>query len=113
MKGKWGRGRCNGVGANGWAPGGGGGSFACASCGGALCAPGGPDPFGQGGGIEDQNFFCNFPQFPAIFPNCLLLAPPCALIGALCVPCAEVLLLEASGGLVTAPQFPAIFRNWI
>ena len=35
----------------------------------------------------------------------------------LCVPCAEVLLLEASAGLVAALQFSgnfhAIFRNWI
>ena len=38
------------------------------------------------------------------------------LVGALCVLCAEVLLLQAPGGLVTAPQFPgsfpAISRNF-
>ena len=41
--------------------------------------------------------------------------PPCVVVGALCVPCAEVLLLEASGGLVEALQFscnfPAISRK--
>ena len=48
----------------------------------------------------------NFPQFSC---NCLSLVPPGVGVGALCVPCAEVVLLEALGGLVAAPQFPAIF----
>ena len=45
----------------------------------------------------------NFPQFPAIFPQLLFACPPRALVGALHVPCAEVLPLEALGGLLTAP----------
>ena len=76
-------------------------------------------PCNRGGGLSCAGFrpfFAishfprNFPQFSAIVFTC----PPCVLIGALCVPCADVLLLEASGGLVAAPQFfrniPAIFR---
>ena len=39
----------------------------------------------------------------------LFACPPCVLVGALCVPCAEVLLLGASGGLITAPQFSRCF----
>ena len=65
-----------------------------------------------------------FRDFPAIALAC----PPRVLVGALCVPCAEVVLLEASGGSVEAlrssrnfpaifPQFlrnfRAMFRNWI
>ena len=57
--------------------------------------------------------FRNFPQFPAIFPELLFAHPSYVLVGALCVPCVEVLLLEASGGLATAPQFSAIFRDWV
>ena len=54
-------------------------------------------------GIEVRNFsqvfasLCNFPQFPAIscnfpqsFCKLLFVCPPCELVGALCVPCAEV-----------------------
>ena len=80
----------------------------------------------QGGGRDPQFFaiFCKYPQFSSFFPQLLFACPPCMLVGALCVPCAEVLLLEASGGLLTAPQFPhkspaispqfpTIFRNWI
>ena len=57
-------------------------------------------------------FFRNFPQFSAVFPQLLVACPPDVLVGALCVPCAEVLLLEASGGLGVFPQFPAISRNF-
>ena len=70
-------------------------------------------------------FFLHFPaisQFLAIsqffaifhdFPQLLFACPLCVLVGALCVPCAEVLLLEASEGLVMAPQFPPQFsRNF-
>ena len=74
---------------------------------------------GAGGGACGPQFFIifrNFSQFPATFRhfsrNCFLLVPPfCALVGARCVPCAEALLREASGGLVTASQFSAISRN--
>ena len=52
-------------------------------------------------GIEARNFS----QFFAIFRQRLFACPPCVLVGALCVPCAEVLLFEASGGLVPALQF--------
>ena len=71
-----------------------------------------------GGGLRSASFhnfaiFRNFPQFSAVFPQSLFARPPCALVGARCVPCAEVLLLEASGGLVTALQsirnFPQFF----
>ena len=35
------------------------------------------------------------------------------IVGALCVLCAEVLLLEAVGGLVTAPQFSRNFPQFL
>ena len=38
--------------------------------------------------------------------------PPRVLVGALCVPCAEVLLLQASGGLVIAPHSPPNFPQF-
>ena len=69
-----------------------------------LCA-------GGGGGIGVRNFsaiFRNFSQFSAMFRQLLFARPPRVLVGAPCVRCAEVLLFEASGGLVTAPQFSAI-----
>ena len=66
----------------------------------------------------------NFWQVLEIFLHLLFACPPCMLVGALCVACAKVLLFEASGGLVPAPQFfrdfptisrsfPAIFRPYI
>ena len=68
-------------------------------------------PGGQGWG-EDGG-----PRFPTIFPELLCARPPRMCVGALCVPCAEVVLLEAAGGLVTAPQlfrhFPAIFPQFV
>ena len=61
-------------------------------------------------------FFGNFWQFSAIFSQLLLLVPLRVHLGALCVPCAEVLLFEAAGGLDMAPQFsrnfPAISHNF-
>ena len=75
-------------------------------------------------GIEVHNFspFHAILHFFAIFRNfsaiCFLLVSRA--VGVLCVPCAEMLLLEASGRLVTAPpiarnfmQFFAIFHIWI
>ena len=58
------------------------------------------------------------PQCFAIFRDLSAIAfacPPCGLVGALCVPSAQVLLLEASGSLVTAicPQFSAALRNFL
>ena len=53
------------------------------------------------GGIEVRNFL-----------QLLFACPPRVLVGALCVPCAEVLLLEASGGWVTAPQFSRNFPQF-
>ena len=51
----------------------------------------------------------HFPQFSAVFRGLFVSGcPPCVFVGALCVPCAAVLLLEAPGGLVTAPQFSAV-----
>ena len=38
--------------------------------------------------------FLNFLRFPAIFPQLPFACPPRVLVGILCVPCAEVLLLE-------------------
>ena len=70
--------------------------------------------------------FRSFSQFFAIsrnftiFRQSLFACPPRVRVGALRVPGAEVVLFEASGGLVTAPQFsrsfpqfPAFFRNRI
>ena len=72
----------------------------------------GPDAVRGGGGLRSA-ISRNFPQ---LFFAC----PRGVLVGALWVPCAEVLLLEASGGLVMAPQFSrnfhaisAIVCNWI
>ena len=95
------------------------------------------------GGVEVRNFpqffgVPEFSEFPASFPQLVFACPPRMCVGALCVPCAEVLLLEAPGGLVIFlqfscnfssispnlpaiflqfpaifPQFPAIFRIWI
>ena len=48
--------------------------------------------------------FRNILQFPAVFSQLLYAHPPRVRVVALCAPCAEVLLLEASGGLVTAPR---------
>ena len=49
------------------------------------------------------------------FSELLLACPPRVRVGALCLPCAPVLLVEARGGLVTAPHFsrnfPVISRN--
>ena len=75
---------------------------------------------GEGGTAIFRNF-SQFPTpFPAISPLLPFACPPCVLVGALCVPCAEVLLLEASAGLVRhrnfsaiSRNFPAIFRNLI
>ena len=64
-----------------------------------------------GGGSEIFAIFRNFPQLHKLlqfFRNWFCLSP-CVLVGALCVPCAEVLLLEALGGWVTATQFSRIF----
>ena len=67
-----------------------------------------------GGGVEVRNFsqFVAIPQFSAIFPQLPFACHPRVLVGALCVPCAEVLLREAFGrfGYGTA-VFPAISRN--
>ena len=60
----------------------------------------------QGGGRDrglqfftNFRFFSLFSQFfaisPQIFRNFFFACLPCVLVGALCVPCAEVLLLEA------------------
>ena len=65
----------------------------------------------QGGGLQFlavfRNFAIsrNFTQFPAFSPSPQLLfaCPPRVRVGALCVPCAEVLLLEASGVGFGAP----------
>ena len=63
-------------------------------------------PWAVVGGIKVRN--CrSFSQFPANFPPSHFACPPRVRVGALCVPCAEVLLLEASGGLVMAPQLSA------
>ena len=81
-----------------------------------------PDGMSHRGGVLRSVISRNSAQF---FRNCFsLVHRACSLVP--CVPCAEVLLFEASGGLVTAPQifpqlsriflaiflaFPAIFRN--
>ena len=49
--------------------------------------------------------FRSFSQFPAIFRQLLFARPPHVRVDAPCVPCAEVLLLEASGGLGAALPF--------
>ena len=84
------------------------------------------------GGVDARNFFL---QFSTIFPQLIFCSRflimshgfqvplcdswtciggqpfPCAcVVGALYVPCAEVVLLKASGGLVRAPQFS---RNFV
>ena len=63
------------------------------------------DRSGEGG--EDwapQVCASDFPQLP-------FARPPCVPLDALCVPCAEVVLREAAGGLVTALQFPRKFSQ--
>ena len=55
----------------------------------------------------------NPPHFPAFFPQLLFACPPCVLVGALCVPCTEISLLQASRCLHTTPQFPAIFPQFL
>ena len=57
--------------------------------------------------IRNFSHFFAILQFPAIFPQLLFAYPPRMLVGALCVPCAELLLFEASHAL--APQF---FHNF-
>ena len=77
----------------------------------------------EGGGVlrsaiwrNGSQFFANFRKFPHCFRNCFLFVQLRA-VGALCVPCADMLLLEALGGLVAALQFsrnfPAVFRDGI
>ena len=67
--------------------------------------------------LQCRNFpqFPQLPQPPAIFLQMFFARPPRVHLGALCVPCAEV-LLEALGGLVRAPHFsrtfPAISCNF-
>ena len=58
---------------------------------------------GGGGGVVVRKFsqFRNFPQFSRI----AFRPSPSRAVGALRVPCGEVLLVEAAGGLVTGPQF--------
>ena len=68
----------------------------------------GPKGPGGGGGlrsavVRNPSQFRDFPSSPQFA------RPPRVRVGALCVPCAEVLLLEALGVLVTAPLF---FRNF-
>ena len=60
---------------------------------------------GGGGGAEARNCsqFRNFPHFPAVFPRLLCACARYVLVGALCLPCAEVLLPHR--------DFPAVFRN--
>ena len=65
----------------------------------------------RGGGVWRCAIFRTFSQFAAIFPQLLFVCPPCVPVGALCVPCAEVLLFEASGGSLTAPQFSRNFST--
>ena len=66
----------------------------------------------QGGGLTSAIFhtFSHLSQFSAIFPQMLFACPPCVLVGALCVPCVEVLLLEAPSTLhpVTASTVNAM-----
>ena len=64
----------------------------------------------QGGGVEGRSFSKIFHNF-ATFPQLLFACPPGVLLVPCVSPCAEVLLLEASGGLVTAPQFPRNFPS--
>ena len=64
-----------------------------------------PDGMSHGGGGAEVR---NLSQFSAAIAFCL--SPSRARwCPALCVPCAEMLLLEASRGLVTAPQFSRNF----
>ena len=62
---------------------------------------------------ESFAIFRNVPHFSGDFPQLLSACPPRVLAGALCVLRAQVLLLEASGGL--APQFshnfPLLFAH--
>ena len=70
---------------------------------------------GEGSGSAVFAISRKSPQFLASFPQLPFARPPRVRVGAPCVPCAEVLLPEASGGLVTAPQFsrnfPAVFSQ--
>ena len=72
---------------------------------------------GSRGGKLRSAFFHSFSQFPAISRNFSAIAFCLPTLRALGSPMyAELLLFEASGGLVTAPQFshnyPTIFRNF-
>ena len=58
-----------------------------------------------GGGGGGAHFFAVLSQFSAIGRQLPPARPPRVLVGALCVPRAEILLLLAAGGLVTAPHF--------
>ena len=88
-----------------------------------MCVGGGAERGGQGAEMRPA-MAPHFLQFSALFLQLLLTCPPCKLVGALCVRYAGVLLLEASGGLVTAlhffrsfpaisPQFSAVFCNFM
>ena len=80
------------------------------------------DSRGGGDGGPQVFVICrNFSQLFAIFrsfPQLPCACPPRVRVGALCVPCAEVLLFEASAGYGTAifllfsPNFPAIFPQF-
>ena len=63
-----------------------------------------PDGMSHRGGLRSA-IFRNFSQL-------LFAYPPRVRVGALCVSCAEVLLLEASAGVVTAPQFSRNFPQF-
>ena len=56
---------------------------------------------GEGGGLRSA--ICR--TFPAMFPPLPFARPPGVRVGALCVPCADLLPLGAAGGLVTTPLF--------
>ena len=56
--------------------------------------------------------FRNVPQLSAFYPQLPFARPPRMRVGAPCAPYAEVLLFEAAGGLVMAPQFSRIFPQF-
>ena len=60
-----------------------------------------------GGGLRSA-ILRNFAISRKFSHDCFSASPRCVLVGALCVPDAEVLFVEAWGGLGTAPQ---LFRN--
>ena len=68
---------------------------------------------GGGGSVIFRNFenFRILSQFSTSFPQLLFASPACVLVGALRIPCAEVLLLEDLEGNDTA-IFPQFFCNY-